>query len=76
MTEGGYVNYCSLKLSKLGQSESGNPISFSAIHTILTASVNRNIFPGKKKKRPDNNPLLHGAIGGGKKVFLFDLDVR
>lgn len=51
MTEGGYVNYCSLKLSKLGQSESGNPISFSAIHTILTASVNRNIFPGKKKKK-------------------------
>lgn len=44
------MNYSSLKLPNLGQSEGGNPMSFFAIHTILTASVNRNIFPGQKKK--------------------------
>lgn len=45
---------------------------FSAIHTILTASVNRNIFPGKKKKKKglDNNPSLYNAIEGGKKVYF------
>lgn len=67
------MNY-SLEVSKLGQSEGGNPhILFC--HTILTASVNRNIFPGKKKKKkgPDNNPSLYSAIGGGKKGLLFDL---
>ena len=38
------------QVSKANQ-KAETPILFSAIHIILTASVNRNIFPGKKKKK-------------------------
>ena len=60
-----------IQVSKANQ-KAETPILFSAIHTILTASVNRNIFPGKKKKKKglDDNPSLYNAIEGGKKVYF------